>query len=223
MSNSFASNLKKLRAEHGLSQLECAESLGIKRTTLANYENGVSEPDIDKIKEIANFFGKTLDELMGGKLKPSAKSTFSSVSEPAMPGIPYFNTESSASDVEIFNDIPEQIAAKISIPGFEDCEAALPIFGHSMYPTYENGCIVLCKRIRDLDVISYGEVYLLVTAEQRLLKRVQKSQMKDNVLLVSDNDELRNNGTRRYEPFDLPKKKIKHLFIVKGSIKRNQM
>ena len=222
MSNSFATNLKKLRTDKGFSQQECADSLGIKRTTLANYENGVSEPDIDKIKEIANFFGKTLDEIMGGKLKGNAKAS-SVVAEPSVAGIPYYNIETAASDVEIFNDTPEQIAAKISIPGFEDCEAALPIFGHSMYPTYENGCIVLCKRIKDLDVISYGEVYLIVTAEQRLLKRVQKSTLKDTVLLVSDNDELRNNGTRRYEPFDLPKKKIKHLFIVKGSIKRNQM
>lgn len=221
MANSFATNLKKLRAEKGLSQQECADSLGIKRTTLANYENGVSEPDIDKIKEIANFFGKSLDEMMGGKIKPSTKH--SSFAEPAETGIPYYNISTSASDVEIFNDTPEQIAAKISIPGFEDCEAALPVFGHSMYPTYENGCIVLCKRIKDLDVISYGEVYLIVTAEQRLLKRVQKATQKDSVLLVSDNDELRNNGTRKYEPFDLPKKKIKHFFIVKGSIKRNQM
>lgn len=221
MANSFAINLKKLRTDKGLSQQECADSLGIKRTTLANYENGVSEPDIDKIKEIANFFGKSLDDMMGAKLRSNAK-TPSVVAEP-VPGIPYYNIETAASDVEIFNDTPEQIAAKISIPGFEDCEAALPIFGHSMYPTYENGCIVLCKRIKDLEVISYGEVYLIVTAEQRLLKRIQKSTLKDTVLLVSDNDELRNNGTRRYEPFDLPKKKIKHLFIVKGSIKRNQM
>lgn len=223
MANSFAINLKKLRAEKGFSQQECADSLGIKRTTLANYENGVSEPDIDKIKEIANFFGKTLDEMMGGKIRAGAKSSVSNLAEPNGTGIPYYNIETAAGDVEIFNDTPEQIAAKISIPGFEDCEAALPIFGHSMYPTYENGCIVLCKRIKDLEVISYGEVYLIVTAEQRLLKRIQKSTLKDAVLLVSDNDEIRNNGTRRYEPFDLPKKKIKHLFIVKGSIKRNQM
>lgn len=223
MANSFAINLKKLRAEKGFSQQECADSLGIKRTTLANYENGVSEPDIDKIKEIANFFGKTLDEMMGGKIRAGAKSSISTLVEPNGTGIPYYNIETAAGDVEIFNDTPEQIAAKISIPGFEDCEAALPIFGHSMYPTYENGCIVLCKRIKDLDVISYGEVYLIVTTEQRLLKRIQKSTLKDAVLLVSDNDEIRNNGTRRYEPFDLPKKKIKHLFIVKGSIKRNQM
>lgn len=154
------------------------------------------------------------------KFKEVYSDTSNMVSEP---GIPYYAIDVSASNVDVFNDQKEIASMHISVPGFEDCELALPVFGHSMYPTYENGCIIICKRIRDLEVIHYGEVHLIITSEQRLLKRIKKSTEKNCILLVSDNYEAQKENKLRYEPFDLSKSKIKHLYIVKGSIKRNQI
>lgn len=139
-------------------------------------------------------------------------------------GVPYYPVDVAASNINVFDDSPEVATMRISIPGFEDCQLALPVFGHSMYPTYDSGCIIICKKIEDLDVISYGEAHLVITKEQRLLKRLRKSELAGHVLLDSDNYEAKDKeGKRRYEPFDIAKNKIRHLYLVKGSIKRNQM
>jgi len=173
---------------------------------------------------LQNFYkhlrAEPLSKIFILKFKEVYSDSSNTVSEP---GIPYYPIDVSASNVDVFNDHKEISSMQISVPGFEDCELALPVFGHSMYPTYENGCIIICKRIRDLDVIHYGEVHLIITNEQRLLKRVKKSTEKNCILLVSDNYEAQKENRLRYEPFDLAKSKIKHLYIVKGSIKRNQI
>lgn len=53
----FSSNIKALRKAKGLTQEQIADSIGIPRTTWSSYEIGASEPSIDGIIRIANFFG----------------------------------------------------------------------------------------------------------------------------------------------------------------------
>ncbi len=217
--NKIAYNLRRIRKEKGETQQQTADALGVKRGTYATYEDKTPLP-VELIEKLAGHWNVAIKEFV--KDIP-AHLSLKEQSNNNIHGVPYYPLDVSASNVEIFNDIPEQSTMRVLIPGFEDCEVALPVFGHSMYPTYENGSIVICKRINDLDVIQYGEVHLIVTKEQRLLKRIKKSDDKDSLLLVSDNYEAQKENKLRYEPFDLKKDKIKHLFIVKGSIKRNQI
>lgn len=58
-----APRLKALRLDKGLSQSECAEALGIDRTTYAKYENGGSVKR--HIENLANFFDVSTDYLLG--------------------------------------------------------------------------------------------------------------------------------------------------------------
>lgn len=57
--------LKRERKERGLTQAAMAESLGMKRSTYSLYESGKREPNIDTLQTISNFFGITLDDLIG--------------------------------------------------------------------------------------------------------------------------------------------------------------
>lgn len=140
-------------------------------------------------------------------------------------GVPFYDIDVAATaGVEMFNDKKEIPNYHYNIPGFEDCDFAVPVFGHSMYPTYENGTIIMCKKINDKTLIIYGEAYLIVTADYRMVKRLQKSEIKGNVLACSDNEEERNrNGGKKFEPIELPIDKIIHLYLIKGVIKRNQL
>lgn len=61
----ISKRLKQLRAEHNLTQTDLAKVLGIAKTTLAAYEQGKSEPNIDTIIKIADFFNITTDYLLG--------------------------------------------------------------------------------------------------------------------------------------------------------------
>jgi len=58
-------NLKKLRLERKLSQQKLAEQFGITQQAIFNYENGITEPDIFMLKQMATFFHTSVDYLIG--------------------------------------------------------------------------------------------------------------------------------------------------------------
>lgn len=61
---SFGKQLRKLRMNRGLSQVDAAKKLGLKQNTLSHYENGKSYPDLSTLSKIAEFFNVSIDELV---------------------------------------------------------------------------------------------------------------------------------------------------------------
>lgn len=58
-------NLKVLRKEKGISLEELAEKIGVSRQAVSKWESGDTTPDIYNCMSLANFFGITIDELVG--------------------------------------------------------------------------------------------------------------------------------------------------------------
>lgn len=153
--------------------------------------------------------------------KPTIASEPSSVYSDK--SIPLFEIEVSSSNVDMFADMKEIPSNRITVPGFDDCDFGIFNWGHSMYPTFESGVILMCKKIRDISIIQFGEPHLVVFDERRTVKRLQKGTSKNTLLAVSDNDTVNTDGDRQYESFEIPRNKISNLYIVKGSIRRNQI
>lgn len=65
MNGFIAKQIKELRIHHGYSQQELASLLQVGQTTIANYERGIREPDVAKLRVLANLFGISLDSLIG--------------------------------------------------------------------------------------------------------------------------------------------------------------
>ncbi len=61
--------LKELRAKHGLTQATFAEIFNISSGTIAMWETGKRTPDIEMLNRIAEYFGVTLDYLVGNEIK----------------------------------------------------------------------------------------------------------------------------------------------------------
>lgn len=57
-------NLTMLRNMHGLSQEELAGRIGISRQAYAKWESGATVPDVEKCKNLADFYGVTIDSLI---------------------------------------------------------------------------------------------------------------------------------------------------------------
>lgn len=63
----LAQQIKNLRTTKNLSQDELAEKLYISRQAVSKWENGEATPDIDKLVQLAEIFGVSLDYLVLGK------------------------------------------------------------------------------------------------------------------------------------------------------------
>lgn len=68
----FAKKLKGLRETREWSQDELAKRLGISRSTIGNYEQGIREPDFETLEKIADVFNCPISYLMEDT--PEAKS-----------------------------------------------------------------------------------------------------------------------------------------------------
>lgn len=58
-------NIKKVRLERGLTQEEVATHLGISFQSISKWERGDGYPDITMLPALADYFGTSIDELLG--------------------------------------------------------------------------------------------------------------------------------------------------------------
>ena len=63
--NKFKDNLKELRLEKGLGQVELAKEIGVSKGVISLWENGLREPNMYSLILLAKFFKITIDELVG--------------------------------------------------------------------------------------------------------------------------------------------------------------
>lgn len=64
----FGLNIRKIRIVKKINQSEFGKLFGLTRAAIGSYEEGRAEAKIDKIIEIADYFGLTLDQLLKRKL-----------------------------------------------------------------------------------------------------------------------------------------------------------
>ncbi len=89
-------------------------------------------------------------------------------------------------------------------------EFLIRVTGNSMYPTYANGDILACRRVRESRNIQCGKVYVIDSEEGPMVKRIRPSDDEELILCHSDNPD--------YAPFTLRKSEIRSLALVVGSI-----
>lgn len=63
----FPSRMKQARRETGMTQREVAELTQIPISTIAKYEVGMLEPDLEKLGILSEFYGKPADYFIGRK------------------------------------------------------------------------------------------------------------------------------------------------------------
>ncbi len=71
--------LKLLRWEHGVSQREVAEAVGVSQQSINKYENHAVEPDIATLIALADYFHTSVDYLIGN-------TEINRIIEPIAPG-----------------------------------------------------------------------------------------------------------------------------------------
>lgn len=106
----------------------------------------------------------------------------------------------------------EMIIGSVNLPGIKSTSHIITASGDSMQPRICNGDRIAIREIHDMRVLIYGQIYMIITEEYRLLKTVKRHKTDPNnmIVLASSNPD--------YDDIDLPKDQIIKLFIVENII-----
>lgn len=127
-------------------------------------------------------------------------------------GIPLIPINAMAGAFTEDQQIMEYECERFIIPTFKGADFLIGVKGTSMYPRFNSGDIVACKRLNLQDIFfQWNKVYVLDTDQGPLIKRIKPGTDKDHVTIVSDNKE--------YEPFELAIDHIYHVALVIGVIR----
>lgn len=207
---------------------DLAKELGISRSSVSEMLSSPGEAPTKYIAAASKLTGYLSEWLTTGnglQRKESNKHGSSASSDDGSSGkiIPVFDTIAHAgmSIVQEAQDpysIPHETVNTGTL--FRDASAAMRVYGDSMFPKYQAGCMIALKEILDKDNIVYGEDYVVETSEQRVLKRLQKSEKGDEYIeLASINPQKDAREKLIYAPKDIHLNKIKRIYKVLGQVR----
>lgn len=211
-------NIRHLRALKGFSQEFFAEELGWSRSMVGSYEEGRSEPPINRLIDLSNYFGIPIDILVKNDLRLAKDTSFIevgnrrvlfpiTVNENNQDLIEIVPAKASAGYLEGYAD-PEYIEKlqKIKLPFLPTgTHRAFPIKGDSMLPV-KDGAFVVAKFVEDITDVKNGRTYVVLTKEDGLVYKRVYNQIKANgtLLLNSDN--------RAYKPYEVKAEDVLELW-----------
>lgn len=67
MSKQTQNRIRDLRKKARLSQQALADQIGVFRNTISNWETGYSQISLENAKNVAEYFGVTIDYLLGSE------------------------------------------------------------------------------------------------------------------------------------------------------------
>jgi len=162
----FAERLKALRAEKAEKQQEIAQVLGITASAYGFYESGKNLPSVDALIKLARHFGVSTDYLLGRTDEKDGKKNKSELRIPVLGRIPAgFPTEAIQYVVDW-----EDLDSVIYNPQHE--YFGLRVSGDSMYPTYQDGDVVIIQASPDAE--SGRDVVAIIDGNDATLKKMIK-------------------------------------------------
>lgn len=150
----FSQQIKNLRKERKLSQSRLARDLQVTQQAVGKWETGKSTPDSDTLRKIAEYFGTSVDFLLG--VNKTIKNAVSFAPDFA---IPIIGTVKAGYNSFAFNDDYGVEYANVRDP---ENYFYLIVKGDSMEPRIKDGDLALVHKQNtlndgDLGVIVYGD------------------------------------------------------------------
>jgi len=106
----------------------------------------------------------------------------------------------------------DRIIGSVKLPEIRHSSHIITATGDSMEPVIRNGDRIAIREIGSWEMIVYGQIYMVLTDEYRLLKylRRHKADPENMIILRSANPD--------YDDIDLKRSKIRKLFVVENVI-----
>ena len=189
----------------GMNVNRASKMLGIPQRTLNRQVNEGGNISMDLVYAILN----NVPEISPAWLIAGEGPMLVGEEAPSIDTVPFYeDLPSSAGNRDAFNPAQEKPSAFFSIP---TCQADFyfPVSGSSMEPEFNDGDVVGVKRIDRSEGIVHGAVYMIVTNENRMIKRCYHDNNDPNLIwCVSPN----------YPSFPINKNDVCALFKVVNRI-----
>lgn len=206
--------ISEIKFRYNRKQYQIAGDLGVTATYFSDMVNGrvpVTESIISNIYELYSDVDKKYlssfefvkDEILEEEEEKSSLplATYTANPHEGVPLIP-LNAMAGVAQGEV--SVLELECERYVIPMFKNADFLITVSGSSMYPKYNSGDIVACKKLSLQDVFfQWNKVYVLDTDQGALIKRIHKGSDKEHILLVSDNE--------NYPAFEV---KISHIYAI---------
>lgn len=178
------------------------DTKGVKTYNILRGRNGISNKMLDAI--VSSYPEINRNWLLTGEGSMLQKDELE-IEEYLRQGVPVYDIDATCGlEVRDFRD--ENIIGHIDLPNINKEVIIITARGESMNPIIKNGSMISVREIKNWDFIVYGQIYLVVTPEYRLLKYVRKHENKDYVLLKSANPD--------FDDIELSKGDIVKLLLV---------
>lgn len=166
--------IKMLRKSKNIKQADLAKAISVSQSALSGYETGKYEADTDTYRRLSDFFGVTIDYLLG--------VDSASPERPGYIRIPVLGRVAAGIPIDAIENIIawEDISAAAAGDGEY---FGLQIKGQSMEPKISDGDIVIVRRQPDVD--SGDIAVVLVNGDDATVKKVKKTPQ--GVILIPSN------------------------------------
>lgn len=124
---------------------------------------------------------------------------------------PLYDVDVTAGGVELSRIFAsDNINGYVDIPGLNSGAVLVRVSGDSMTPLVPDGAYIAIRRVSLSSPIVWGHVYVVVTDDYRMVKRIRKNSNTGCVTLHSENPQ--------YDDIDMPLDEIREIFIVEAVI-----
>lgn len=200
-------NIEKLSAEKGVNKTNAFIECGAGKNFISNLLKG-SEPSIGKIEQIADYFGVSIDYLLGNE--PIKSNISQIIPSDKIYKIPVFASVSAGfgayAEENVIDFLPIVIENPYDVPDM----LGIRVHGNSMYPKIEDGDVIVVRKQESVD--SGDIAVIMIDGEEGVVKKVIYGD--DWIELHSINPEYM---PRRFEGAEVERLRV--VGLVKGTFK----
>ncbi len=179
--------LRQLRKSKGVSQAEVSEAIGVSQVAYGRYETGLREPSFNMLTKLADYFGVSVDEILGRdtaapKRKTAAAPVPDFLSKETVL-IPIIGRVRAGYDALAEQYIEGYMELEASVKTRWSDAAILKVWGDSMEPELQAGDYVIITQTAE---VRNGDLAVIcINGDEGTIKRVHFD--KDGLDLIPTN------------------------------------
>jgi len=204
----IAKNIKHLRGLKELTQEQLSLELDISKSRIGSYEEGRSEPPIETLIGLSDFFKMPIDAMVKNDLTLGQDDTFIDIGNQRV----LFPMRVDENNNDVIEVVTQEASAGY-LQGYSDTEyianlpimslnflptgkhRAFPIKGDSMHPWVKDGDVVIGEYLESANQVRNNCCYIILTKEDGLVyKRVFTNKFDQGYLTLSSDNKV-------YQPY----------------------